>query len=148
MPRASALCVIAGLAACMLGAEMAASQQVEWRNAGTLSCTTEPAADGLSCSFKGQDGLEGDFAGKVAGGNIGEAIGKRVLVWTVLTSKPDMKLQDLAGSYAPVSGGDRTQLLLGGAARVIQLQPMMASPEDTTGPAATLVELSIKPTRA
>jgi hypothetical protein len=144
----TALSVIAGLAACVLGAGMAPAQEIEWRNAGTLSCTTEPAADDLSCSFKGLGGLEGDFAGKVAGGNIGEAIGKRVLVWTVLTSKPDLKLQDLAGPYAPIAGGDRMQLLLGGAARVVQLQPMTASPQDATGPAVTLIDLSIKPTRA
>lgn len=137
----------------MLGASVSAAQQQEWRNAGTLSCVTEPSAataDGgaLSCNFKGLDGLEGDFTGKVAGGKIGEAIGKRVLVWSVLTSKPDLALTDLAGPYAPVAGGERTQLLLGGAARVVQLQPMTASPQDGDAPAATLIELSIQPTKA
>jgi hypothetical protein len=137
----------------MLGTSTVAAQQQGWRNAGTLSCVTEPSAataDGgaLSCSFKGLDGLEGDFTGKLTGGRIGEAVGKRVLVWSVLTSKPDLALKDLAGPYAPVAGGERTQLLLGGAARVVQLQPMTASPQDGDAPATTLIELSIRPTRA
>lgn len=151
--RLRAARLIAALVAVLLGASTLAAQQQEWRNAGTLSCVTEPSAapaDGgaLSCSFKGLDGLEGDFTGKVAGGRIGEAIGKRVLVWSVLTSKPDLSLKDIAGPYTPVAGGERTQLLLGGAARVVQLQPMTASPQDGDPAAATLIELNIKPTKA
>jgi hypothetical protein len=126
--------------------------QQQWRNVGTLTCTTNPNAkssprSALSCSFKGSAGLEGDFEGKSPGGELAPEIGKRVLVWTVLTTKPDLALSDLAGPYAPAGGGQKSPLLLGGAARAIQLQPMTATPQDADGPAA-LIELSLKPTRA
>jgi hypothetical protein len=126
--------------------------QQQWRNVGTLTCTTNPNAktnpvSALSCSFKGYAGLEGDFEGKSPGGEVGQEIGKRVLVWTVLTTKTDLALSDLAGPYAPAGGGQRSPLLLGGAGRVVQLQPMTATPQDADGPAA-LIELSLKPTKA
>ena len=130
----------------------AAWAQQQWRNVGTLTCTTNPNAESspksaLSCSFKGSAGLEGDFEGKSPGGEVGSGIGKRVLVWTVLTIKADLALSDLAGPYAPAGGRQKSPLLLGGAGRAIQLQPMTATPQDADGPAA-LIELRLKPTKA
>jgi hypothetical protein len=145
VPRLFALAIVLSLAPAVWA-------QLQWRNVGTLTCTTNPNAksspkSALSCSFKGYAGLEGDFEGKSPGGEVGPGIGKRVLVWTVLTTKPDLALSDLAGPYAPMGGGQNSPLLLGGAGRAVQLQPMTATPQDANGPAA-LIELSLKPTKA
>ena len=133
----------------------AASAQPRTTNLGTLTCTTgetppQAATDAtLSCSFKGQSGLDGDFTGRIR--RVGPAdipAGKRVLVWSVLSEQPKVELAGLEGEYRGVTGGTQIGVLVGGADGAIRLQPMTSTAPPGGAPAPAQLELRLKPTRA
>ena len=141
--------------AALLATGFAASAQERTTNLGTLTCTTgEAPPQGstdaiLSCSFKGQAGLEGDFTGRIArAGSADMPAGKRVLVWSVLSEQPKVDLAGIEGEYRGVTGGAQTGLLVGGAGGSIRLEPMTATTQPGDPPAFSLLELRLKPTRA
>ncbi len=133
----------------------AAFAQQSMTNLGTLTCTTadsaaETRSDAtLSCNFKGLSGLEGDFTGRIV--RTGPADlpgGKRVLVWSVLSTDPKAELSAMEGEYRGLTGGQQSHVLVGGAARTIRLQPMTATSQLGDAPVPSLLELRIKPTKA
>jgi len=143
------------LAALLMAAPAAFAQQQSLTNLGTLTCTTgdappQSAGDAtLSCSFKGQSGLDGDFTGRIARrGAAGLPGGKRVLVWSVLSAKAKVELSAIEGEYTGVTGGDQPHALVGGANRSILLQPMTATSQIGDAPVPSVLELRLKPTKA
>lgn len=133
----------------------ATSAQPRTTNLGTLTCTTgetppQAATDAtLSCSFKGQAGLDGDFTGRIRReGPADIPAGKRVLVWSVLSEQPKVDLAGLEGEYRGVTGGAQLGVLVGGAGGAIRLQPMTSTAPPGGPPVPALLELRLKPTRA
>jgi hypothetical protein len=141
--------------AALLAAPSAAVTQERTTNLGTLTCTTGEAppqgsSDAtLSCSFKGQRGLEGDFTGRVTrAGTADMPAGKRVLVWSVLSEQPTVDLAGIEGEYRGVTGGAQAGVLVGGKDGAVRLEPMTATTQPGDPPAPSLLELRLKPTRA
>jgi hypothetical protein len=144
----------AGLAALVI-AIPGLSAQPRTTNLGTLTCTTgetapQAAADAtLSCSFKGEAGLEGDFTGRITrAGPADIPPGKRVLVWSVLSERPKVDLAGIEGQYRGVTGGTQPGVLVGGVGGAILLQPMTSTAQPGAPPAPALLELRLTPTRA
>src|SRR5262245_33922178 len=139
----------------LLAAASAASAQERTTNLGTLTCTTgeappEGTSDAiLSCSFKGQRGLDGDFTGRIArAGTADIPAGKRVLVWSVLSERPKVDLAGIEGEYRGVTGGSQPGVLVGGKDSAVRLEPMTVTTQPGGPPAPSLLELRLKPTRA
>lgn len=133
-------------------------------NAGTLTCTLQPAEDlpkkipedatALSCNFDAITGPGGDFHGLIKRiGTDQETKAKVVLVWSVLAPKPDVELKDLEGRYIgsvepspPVEGV--TPGLRGGANDTIELRPLTQPPDAANSAAISILELALKSTKA
>jgi hypothetical protein len=152
MHKLAALLVVGVLAS--MGPGLHAQKQ-SVTNLGTLTCTSagtraDVETDAtLSCNFRGQSGLEGDFTARIVrAGRHDVPSGKRVLVWSVLSTKPKVELGALEGEYRGTTGGQRPHLLIGGADRSIQLQPLTTTSQAGEFPAPSLLELRIKPTKA
>lgn len=123
-------------------------------NVGTLTCTTMDAAEDaladaqLSCSLNSASGKHGNFTGYIA--RVGQADvpqGKRVLVWSVLSTKQDVQLEALAGTYTGETGGRVAGRLIGGAGRAILLQPTTLTSQIGGTPAPSVLQLRLEPSR-
>jgi hypothetical protein len=120
--------------------------------AGTLTCTTDPSAEGradarLSCHFKANSGRDGNYTGFIA--RIGPADvpeGKRVLVWTVLAQNVD-HASALDGIYRGETGGTPPGVLIGGKTGAIRLEPVSAASQVGDRPVPTVLELRLEPTK-
>jgi hypothetical protein len=131
------------------------SDEVTLTNLGTLTCTTMDAAEDavadaqLSCSFNSASGQHGNFTGYIA--RVGQADipqGKRVLVWSVLSTKQDTPLAALAGTYTGETGGRVAGRLIGGADRAVLLQPTTVTSQIGGTPQPSVLQLRLEPSRA
>jgi hypothetical protein len=118
---------------------------------GTLTCITaetpaQARADArLSCNFKSINGSTSDYNGYIARfGPPDLPPGKRVLVWTVLGTKP-IELGALTGTYYGETGGRPAGILKGD--NVVRLEPVTNVSQIGQDPIPTVLELRLEATK-
>jgi hypothetical protein len=130
-----------------------ADAQQPLTNLGTLTCTTsEPSAPthrdaNLSCHFRAHSGRDGNYTGHITRrGPADLPPGKRVLIWLVL-GQGTAEARDLSGSFHGETGGTPTSELIGGENNSIHLEPVTTRSQIGDQPTATVLSLTLAPTR-
>lgn len=125
-----------------------------WRPVGTLVCTTIEAGrraspQALTCNFDRLTGKDVGLTGKIhLVGPDAVPAGKRVMVWSVLSTLESPSDRSLAGQYVEGANGE----LRGGADQAILLRPNAATQKSTQkssrDQSRTVVRLTLSATKA
>ena len=127
----------------------ASAQPPRLANVGTLTCTTQEtpprsaAGEILSCSFKGESGVDANFTGTITRKGAADfPAGKHVLVWSVLAAKPNVKAETVSGVYRGRTGSEASGQLVSQNAEIV-LAPLTAPPDA----APTVLEIRLEPAK-
>jgi hypothetical protein len=144
--------------AAFLGSVVSAPAQQPLANAGTLTCTLDPATKEpfgverqLSCSFDPVVGTKANFVGVVKRlGAESPRQAKIVLVWSVRAPITEIPLKQLEGRYigklGPGAPGQEAALI--GKGGKIALQPLTIDPYLGANAAISVLELELKALKA
>jgi hypothetical protein len=128
---------------------------------GVLTCRTSASlglivgsTQRLACQFKGSSGLTQDYVGRInrVGLDIGFTAGG-VMAWAVLGNSSAVRPGALAGRFVGASGdvsvgvGAGANLLIGGTAQAISLQPLSLEGQIGLNLALGVAGLTLTPVR-
>lgn len=131
---------VAAVFVCSIGAIGLSYGEQPIMSSGTLTCTVSdvPGSSGaieLSCTFKPQAGVPGDYIATAETKSSGLPAAKHVFMWTVVATDAGKALI-LEGTFSAEAGRQGPAVLIGGRNGSVRLEPVtkqeLAGPSDIT----------------